>query len=73
MLDNESLSKIGQIKLTVDEFEKELEKNLEFEDKMEQTDCWMGKRNKEFGLMMDWFNAEDACREQRKRRSGAGT
>ena len=42
-LDNESLSKIGQIKVTVDMFEWELEKNLEFGDKMEQTDCWMGK------------------------------
>ena len=53
--DNEfsSSSEIGWIEVIIDPFEKELEKNIEFEDKMEQADTWMGRSMKGLRLMTD--------------------
>ena len=54
--------------MTVDAFEKEVDKNLEFEDKMKQADSWMERKNRRCGLMMDWFNAEDKCKETKEKK-----
>ena len=67
-LDDKSSNGIKQTEAMVKMFEKELEKNLEVEDKLEHADCWMGKGNKVFRLMMDWFTDEDECGETQKKR-----
>ena len=51
--DSTSSIKIRQMDEVTDVFVKELERNLEYKDKLDQADCWMGKRDKVFRVMMD--------------------
>ena len=51
-MDNATLSKIKLTDEIVDECTKE-KRNKECENMLDQADCWMGRRNKTFRLMMD--------------------
>ena len=69
--DSTSSIRIKQTDEVMDVFAKELERNSECEEQLNQTDCWMRKRNKVFRKMMDWFLAEDRHGWHKKRESGA--
>ena len=52
-MDSASLNKIKQTDEITDECVIELERNKECESMLDQADCWMGRRNKTFRMMMD--------------------
>ena len=66
--DNESLKRIMKTDEIVDDCAKELERNTECGSWLDQADCWMGRKNKTFRVMMDWFLVKDGHGETQEKK-----